>query len=165
MSEQLVRSNCSTSLSNCWFMPSVFGQAKFESTKIPLFGHIRGQSVDYWEGMMWKQNTVTYFRTPDQPHTPCQDIQEVILNLSSRSRIAAWLNGAFRTVEGNGRVLRNVIYLNLCDETVQNQGMSDSTSGPRGDKRLPVCVMEKWEGGGGVRVDCKQRSIYRPTNY
>lgn len=39
MSEQLARSNCSTSISDWWLTPSVFGQSSFESTKRRLVDH------------------------------------------------------------------------------------------------------------------------------
>ena len=56
-------------------------------------------------------------------------------------------------VEGSGRDLRNVVSLNLCDETVHNQGTSHGTGGLRGVCRLMGGVMEM--KGGVVRVDCK----------
>lgn len=50
-------------------------------------------------------------------------------------------------VEGSGRVLRNVISLNLYDKTVQNQGTSHGTDGLRGDYRLTGGVTEMVGGG------------------
>jgi len=57
-------------------------------------------------------------------------------------------------VEGSGRILRNVKSLNLCDETVHNQGTSHGTAGLRSEYRLTGGVTEMMRGGD-VRVDCK----------
>ena len=58
--------------------------------------------------------------------------------------------------EGRGRVLRNVISLKLCDETVQNQGTSHGTAGLRGDHRLTGGVMEmegEWVCSRGLQIE------------
>jgi len=118
---------CSTSLTDCWFMPSVFGQARFKSTKIRLFDHIRAPT-ERWLLIIEKvgcESKIPWhiLEPPDPPHTHARAHTHTLSGhpeSDSELEYTQQNHCLIKWCFSNG-VLRNVMSLNFCDETAKSR--------------------------------------------